>query len=357
MTQRTCLVTGGAGFIGCAIAPALAQRFDRVRVMDNLHPQVHANRQRPVVLDPQVEFVLADVCSAHDWERALDGFAPEVVIHLAAETGTGQSLTEASRHADANVLGTARMLDALAHLSRLPKRIVLSSSRAVYGEGAWQRTRDGAILDPGQRDRAMLEAAQWDFPGLQPLPHEAAHTHAHPTSVYGATKLAQEHLLAAWSRALGVQACVLRLQNVYGPGQSLSNPYTGIVPLFCRLAREGKSIPVYEDGAIVRDFVAIDDVARALLAAAAPEAAFDGVIDIGAGVATTILQLAQWIARRYGAPAPTINGMFRHGDVRHACARIQRAADVLGWQPTVDLDAGLERLCAWVDARLDAVAA
>ncbi|MBS0193642.1 MAG: NAD-dependent epimerase/dehydratase family protein [Proteobacteria bacterium] len=356
MSSRTCLVTGGAGFIGCAMSALLAERFGRVVAMDNLHPQVHAQRTRPPALDARVELVEADVCSADAWDRLLDRVRPEVIVHLAAETGTGQSLTQATRHAETNVVGATRMLDALARHDALPERIVLASSRAVYGEGAW-RAGDGRIEHPGQRDAAMLARAQWDFPGLQALPHEASATQPHPTSVYGATKLAQEHVLGAWALAFGVRPWVLRLQNVYGVGQSLSNPYTGIVPLFCRLAREGRSIPVYEDGAIVRDFVCIDDVARALLAATDADVVANKAIDIGSAEAITILDLARWIARRYGAPAPMVNGSFRHGDVRHACARIERAREHLHWQPSVTLDAGLERLCTWIDGCLDAAEA
>ncbi|MBS0465069.1 MAG: NAD-dependent epimerase/dehydratase family protein [Proteobacteria bacterium] len=353
MTLATCLITGGAGFIGCALSPLLADRFERVVAMDNLHPQIHAARTRPTALDARVELIVADVCAHADWERVLAQVRPDVIVHLAAETGTAQSLTESARHAQVNVTGMARMLDALVRHAALPERIVLASSRAVYGEGAWRRMTDGASVDPGQRGRGMLEAAQWDFPGLQPLPHDATTTPAHPTSVYGATKLAQEHVLSAWAQAVGVRASVLRLQNVYGPGQSLGNPYTGIVPLFCQIARAGNSIPVYEDGAIVRDFVAIDDVARAIFAASCGEIGESAPVDIGSGRPTTILELAQKIAHRYGAPAPTITGQYRHGDVRQACARIDAAWTHLGWHPCVRLDAGLERLCAWIDAHPD----
>ncbi|MBS0455862.1 MAG: GDP-mannose 4,6-dehydratase [Proteobacteria bacterium] len=353
MTLATCLLTGGAGFIGCALSPLLADRFERVVAMDNLHPQIHAARTRPTALDARVELIVADVCAHADWERVLAQVRPDAIVHLAAETGTAQSLTESARHAQVNVTGMACMLDALVRHAALPERIVLASSRAVYGEGEWQRHEDGAIVDPGQRGRAMLEAAQWDFPGLRALPHEAGHTALHPTSVYGATKLAQEHVLSAWAQAVGVRASVLRMQNVYGPGQSLGNPYTGIVPLFCQIARAGNSIPVYEDGAIVRDFVCVDDVARAIFAAIDADIQHTAPIDIGSGTPTTILQLAQWIARRYGAPAPTITGQYRHGDVRQACARIDAARAHLGWQPHVRLDAGLERLCAWIDAHPD----
>jgi dTDP-L-rhamnose 4-epimerase len=354
MSQQTCLVTGGAGFIGCAVSGALTRRFERVVALDNLHPQVHADRRRPNALHRRVELVVGDVADPEVWDAMLENIAPSVVLHLAAETGTGQSLVEASRHAQVNVTGTATMLDALVRHQRMPERIVLTSSRAVYGEGAWRKPGHGIVFYPGQRSRAQLERGEWDFPGLEPVPFSAATTVPNPTSVYGATKLAQEQILRAWACAFGVEAVVLRLQNVYGPGQSLHNPYTGICSLFARLAREGKSIPVYEDGRIVRDFVFIDDVAAAIVAALeGPEGASDAY-DIGSGTASTVEHLADLIAERYAAPAPRVNGAFRHGDVRHAACTIDRAEADLGWRPRVRLGDGIARLCDWIDAEAGA---
>lgn len=186
------LVTGGAGFIGCAISERLAARASRYVVMDNLHPQIHANAVRPVALHEKAELVVADVTDAGAWDALLSDFQPEIIIHLAAETGTGQSLTEASRHALVNVVGTTRLTDAIVKHGIAVEHILLTSSRAVYGEGAWQKA-DGTIVYPGQRGRAQLEAAQWDFPGMTMLPSRADRTEPRPTSVYGATKLAQEH--------------------------------------------------------------------------------------------------------------------------------------------------------------------
>lgn len=347
-----CLVTGGAGFIGCALSGALADTGGRVVALDDLHPQVHATRERPTDLDGRVELVVGDVTSAAVWDDLLADLRPSLVVHLAAETGTAQSLTESTRHASTNVVGTTTMLDALARHDARPDRVVLVSSRAVYGEGAWE-DEAGQAVRPGQRTHAMLAAGQWDFPGLTPLPAGDPRVAPAPTSVYGATKLAQEHVLRAWCLAMGVEPVVLRLQNVYGPGQSLTNPYTGIVSLFVQLARAGESIPVYEDGLIVRDFVFIDDVARAVLAAARVPGAEGRLpaVDIGAGVATTVLDLARAIAEHHGAPEPTVTGQFRDGDVRAAWALVDAAEQVLGWQPRVTLAEGVARLSDWVAAR------
>ena len=226
--SHNCLITGGAGFIGCAVSKLLKGPFDRIVAVDSLHPQVHPTGMRPTALDPSVEFVKDDVTEGGTWDHLLAGFKPSTVIHLAAETGTGQSLTEGSRHANVNVVGTTQMLDAFVRHDCIPSRVVLTSSRAVYGEGAW-RDAKGNVSYPGQRSRAMLEAGQWDFPGLTCLPFEATRTEPRPTSIYGATKLTQEMVLRAWALSFGVEIGLLRLQNVYGPGQSLSNPYTGIV--------------------------------------------------------------------------------------------------------------------------------
>jgi dTDP-L-rhamnose 4-epimerase len=347
----TCLVTGGAGFIGCAISPFLAEQFDRVVVLDNLHPQIHSTADRPAALHASAELVRGDVTQRESWDALLPGLHPDTVIHLAAETGTGQSLTEATRHASVNVVGTTQMLDAFLRHDRMPARILLTSSRAVYGEGAW-RDANGAVHYPGQRSRAQLEAGIWDFPGLTSLPFEATRTEPRPTSIYGTTKLAQEMILAAWALSFGAEVGVLRLQNVYGCGQSLSNPYTGIVSLFARMARAGQAIPLYEDGEIIRDFVFIDDVVQAVCRIATGPIPSAIAYDVGSGTPTSIRQLAGIIAGIYGAPAPVVNGAFRNGDVRAASCDITRTRDELGWRPGWSLERGIAALCSWIDGQL-----
>ena len=350
---QMCLVTGGAGFIGCAISDGLARGFDRVVVLDNLHPQVHKTRSRPAALAAQAELVIGDVTNAEDVRRVLAAAAPDVIIHLAAETGTGQSLTEATRHASVNVVGETVLLDALSQSKRLPEKILLASSRAVYGEGPW-RNGEGAIVYAGQRTREQLAAGVWDFPGLSPLPASAAQTRPAPVSVYGATKLAQEHILTSWCNALGVTPIVLRLQNVYGPGQSLTNPYTGIVSLFCQIAGNRHVIPLYEDGGMLRDFILIDDVASAILAALDSDMrAVNRSIDIGTGVATTIGDLASTIAQLYNAPAPEVCAKYRFGDVRHASCNIADSVKALPtWVPEYDVPLGLMKLKNWIENEL-----
>ena len=205
-----------------------------------------------------------------DCDAVLRLFQPSQIVHLAAETGTAQSLSEATRHGSVNVVGTTQLLDALSRAALVPDQLVLASSRAVYGEGAWQCGSE--VFYPQPRSHAQLMAGIWDPQGptndpVVPLPSCAGRTEPRPTNIYAATKLAQEHILAAWTAAHDANLSMLRLQNVYGPGQSLTNSYTGIVALFARLAREQRALEVYEDGRIMRDFVYIDDVVDALFAA------------------------------------------------------------------------------------------
>jgi dTDP-L-rhamnose 4-epimerase len=342
------LVTGGAGFIGCAISQLLAPKADRYLVLDNLHPQIHPAPERPKALHQAAELLVGDIADYELWRRITDSF--DVVIHLAAETGTGQSLRESARHAHVNVLGTTIMLDYFARREKLPPHFVLSSSRAIYGEGAWRLRESGALIYPGQRSHRQLELRQWDFEGAEPVPSCAGVTVPAPTSIYGATKLAQEHILHAWCRSFDIPLSILRLQNVYGPGQSLTNSYTGIVALFSQTARAGRSIPLYEDGNVTRDFVFIDDVATAFAATVAHKPDTFSCRDIGSGQATTIRQLAQSLADWYGSPDPTVTGQFRDGDVRHAsCDLSPSTRSSLNWTPAWTLDAGLAALQAWIE--------
>ncbi|OKP70669.1 NAD-dependent dehydratase [Ensifer adhaerens] len=346
-----CLVTGGAGFIGAAISAGLCDEFDHVVAVDSLHEQVHAIRERPSMLDARVELLVRDILDDAWWDKCFSELAPSVVVHLAAETGTGQSLAESKRHASVNVVGLTSMLDAMARLKRFPQRIVLASSRAVYGEGAWL-AEDGKVVYPRQRSPETLTAKQWDFPGLSALPMSSLTTIPHPVSIYGATKLAQEHILDAWAQSFAVESVVLRLQNVYGPGQSLVNPYTGIVALFAQLARAGHPIPIYEDGRVVRDFVFIDDVVKAILGAARVGSPSRLPYDIGSGANTQIIEVAKMIAAFYSAPSPVVTGQFRNGDIRHASCDISLATSDLEWTPTWSLQDGIGAFLQWTDREL-----
>lgn len=348
LDQQTVLVTGGAGFIGCALSQHLAEEVGRWVVLDSMHPQVHPTAARPEVLHAKAELFVGDVSDAASWDTLFAEVSPDVVVHLAAETGTAQSLDEASRHALVNVVGTTQMLDAFGRHGVHPDHVLLSSSRAVYGEGRWTAV-DGRVFYPGMRSHEQLASGQWDFPNATSLPSAAAVTEPRPTSVYGATKLAQEQILTAWAGARSVDVTILRLQNVYGPGQSLINSYTGIVSLFSQWAESGKTIPVYEDGQITRDFVYIDDIASAFVAAIKDVSRpVLRTHDVGSGHGASILELASIIAEYHGAPQPQINGAFRDGDVRHASCSVEDTINSIDWAPRVNLREGIDRLQKWM---------
>lgn len=349
------LITGGAGFIGSALARRLVEAGYDVAVMDVLHPQVHGAGSA-IDLPPSVRLCTGDVTHAPDWDAVLRLCRPSQIVHLAAETGTAQSLSEATRHGSVNVVGTTQLLDALSRSTHVPEQFVLASSRAVYGEGSWQYGSE--VFYPQPRSHAQLVAGSWDPQGpageaAVPLPSCATRTEPRPTNIYAATKLAQEHILTAWAAAHDTRLSVLRLQNVYGPGQSLTNPYTGIVALFARLARGQRALDVYEDGQIVRDFVYIDDVVEALFAAIEAPAAPRRCLDIGSGVPTTIHELARTIAAICDAPEPVVVGKFRDGDVRAARCDIEPATTELDWRPKWGLEEGLRALLDWIGEQPD----
>ena len=344
------LITGGAGFIGSALARRLVDAGSDVAVMDILHPQVHGGGA-PIDLPSSVRLFTGDVTHAPDCDAVLRLFKPSQIVHLAAETGTAQSLSEATRHGSVNVVGTTQLLDALSRCGHVPEQLVLASSRAVYGEGAWQSGTE--VFYPPPRSHAQLAAGIWDPEGptgdaAVPLPSSVVRTEARPTNIYAATKLAQEHILASWTAAFDTKLSVLRLQNVYGPGQSLTNSYTGIVALFARMAREKQPLEVYEDGRIIRDFVYIDDVIDALFSAIEGPAAQSRCVDIGSGVPTTIHELAQQLAAICDAPEPVVVGKFRDGDVRAARCNIEAATTELGWRPNWTLEKGARALLDWI---------
>jgi dTDP-L-rhamnose 4-epimerase len=357
MTPPTILITGGAGFIGTRLSTSLVPDGTRVVVADSLHPQVHPDRRWPAALPAGAETHLVDVTDPSALDRLVAAVRPDVLVHLAAETGTGQSLTEASRHGLVNVVGTTQVLDAMTRAEHVPEHILLTSSRAVYGEGRWQEERGGEPFHAPPRSHAQLAAGHWDPVGpsgpgtaVRPLPHFAPSVEPRPSNVYAATKLAQEHVLGAWTAAMGSRLSVLRLQNVYGPGQSLGNPYTGVLNVFAQRARLGRPIEVYEDGDIVRDFVFIDDVVSAIRLALRRSDPDPLLVDIGSGSSASLLDVARLVAELAGGPEPVVSGAYRRGDVRAAWADLTEARKTLGYEPAVDLRQGIGLLLDWIGA-------
>lgn len=354
MTQPTALITGGAGFIGSRLSHRLVASGYRTVVADVLHPQVHASDGWPEELAETAERYPVDITSASQCDALLRLVKPDLIVHLAAETGTGQSLTEATRHGMVNVVGTTTLLDALTRAGHVPDHFVLASSRAVYGEGEWQ-SEDGQRFAAAPRTAERLAANQWDptppdgtSAGVTPCPHHADVTTPRPSNVYAATKLAQEHLLQAWTAAMGARLSILRLQNVYGPGQSLTNSYTGILNIFAQRALRGEPIDVFEDGAIVRDFVFVSDVVNALMLAVQRRTSEPLLVDIGSGTPVTLLEVADVMSQLAGAPQPIVSAKYRLGDVRAASASLDGAVAGLGYAPVVDVRTGVGELLSWI---------
>ena len=352
-SPRRVVLTGGLGFIGTKLVDRLIASHE-ILVVDNLHPQVHQDRRRVHELPERVTFLEGDVTDPASMQAVAE-FRPHVVVHLAAETGTGQSLLQSRRHAEVNVTGTATLLDALAGADALPERIVIPSSRAIYGEGVWTVASDENVSAHGlPRDPTRLAKGEWLPTGSggeeldSPLPNNAASSEPRPANVYAATKLAQENVARAWCTGLGVPLSLLRLQNVYGAGQATGNPYTGVLTFMARQALAGEQINVYEGGGIVRDFVNVADVADALTQAALDRSGDSLTVDIGSGEPRVLEEVARLLSELAGAPEPRLSNDYRPGDVRAAYADIDAAGRALGFSPKVGLRDGLQDLLSWV---------
>jgi dTDP-L-rhamnose 4-epimerase len=354
------LITGGAGFIGSRLSRALSAQGAQCWVFDNLHPQVHGPAAEAPDLGKEAVFLRGDVTDPTALSSAVAEARPEVVYHLASETGTGQSHDEPGRYCDVNVTGTARLIEAMRGSRTPARRLVLASSRAIYGEGAYS-TGDGQIVSPPPRTAAAMAAGRFDpeIDGLGPLRPQATSEDLppNPSSIYASTKLMQEHLVLQTQEGAPWSVGILRLQNVYGPGQSLGNPYTGVLSIFTATLRAGGRLNIYEDGAIVRDFVYVDDVVQALtLAGASGRPNF--TLNIGSGEPVTLLEAGREVARALGhtSDEALVSGNFRAGDVRHALADIRGARTVLGWAPSTRFCTGVRRLVEWAIADLEAPA-
>lgn len=349
------LITGGAGFIGTRLAARFAADGYRVTVLDSLIPQVHGAepaRTSPLLksLDGVAEVIVGTVTSKDDLRRALAGAS--IVVHLAAETGTGQSMYEIDRYVDANVGGTAKLLDLLANEDHGVRRVLIASSRSIYGEGAYE-TEDGRRVYPGHRADADMAAGDFDVhqagEGVLRLIPTDETALLHPSSVYGITKQMQESLIMTVAPTIGIEATSVRYQNVYGPGQSLKNPYTGILSIFSTLIRQGKEINIFEDGEESRDFVYIDDVVEATYRAATDPRAAGETFNVGSGVATTVNEVVAELFTAFGREVPTrISGNYRLGDIRHNVADTSRLAKVLDFTPSVTFREGVTAFVDWV---------
>jgi len=361
-TKKTVLITGGAGFIGSRLAEALSPTH-RVAVFDNFHPQAHEgnpdNRLR--LIRNGIATVTGDIRNPAEVDAVVAHCQPDIIYHLAAETGTGQSFDQHVRYVDVNVMGTAHLISAVRAHAPSDCRIILAGSRSVYGEGACVDTT-GRPIAALERRPDDLAAGAFDLRSragaiLTPVPTNADCPVA-PASIYASTKLMQEYLLQQAFWGTDTQVGILRLQNVYGPGQSLNNPYTGVLSIFCRQIQEGRTLNIFEDGQITRDFVLVDDVVRAFAMMGTAGVMPQDILDIGSGQGATILDVARKLLSFLGAPGDrlSVSGAFRPGDIRHAVADTSRAAALLGWAPEVRLDDGLASLAAWSRHQMTCVA-
>jgi dTDP-L-rhamnose 4-epimerase len=355
--MKNVLVTGGAGFIGSNITLKLLDKGYQVTVLDSLSKQIHGlqpSSTSPLYrkIKDKVKFIKGDVCCRDDWEKALDNI--DYVIHLAAETGTGQSMYEIKKYVDTNIGGTALLLDILTNTHHHVKRVVVAESRAIYGEGKYRCPLCGDVYPLERKDEDM---AKGDFECKCPkcgrnvnLVATTEDSAIHPSSVYGIAKQVQGQLVHLVCKAIGVESVSFRYQNVYGPGQSLSNPYTGILSIFSTQIKNHHGLNIFEDGKETRDFVYIDDVADATILGMEVPEANGHVFNIGTGTAIDVLTVAQTLCDKYKIHVPIkISGNYRLGDIRHNFADISLARKILGFKPKWSFSDGISEFAKWVN--------
>jgi dTDP-L-rhamnose 4-epimerase len=346
------LVTGGAGFIGSHLVKALVRRGHQVTILDALVPQVHGpNPQWPDHLPGGVTLLRGNVTDVSAWQQALHG--ADIVYHLAAEVGVGQSMYEIVRYMNANTLGTSILWELLAAGTYRPQKVIVASSMSIYGEGAYQCPSCGPVA-PRLRSEEQLERRQWEVlcsrcgAQLRPIPTDEDKP-LQPTSVYAISKRDQEELSLSIGRAYNIPTVALRFFNAYGPGQSLSNPYTGAAAIFCSRLLNQKQPLIFEDGCQSRDFIHVSDIVQGLLLALERDEANYQAFNLGTGIQHTILDIAMMLAKGLNLDIqPDIVNKYRAGDIRHCYADIAKARRLLGFEPQVSFDDGVPDLAQWV---------
>lgn len=358
MSIKNVLITGGAGFIGSNLALKLIEKDYQVTVLDNLSPQIHGDNPTetsPLYLSikDKVKFIHGTVTSKSDWEEALKD--QDAIVHYAAETGTGQSMYEVEKYVDVNINGTALMLNLLVNGSYNVKKVVVASSRSIYGEGKYISKELGAVY-PTQRESIHMDQGDFEvkYPNSSALTLVGTDEESkiHPSSVYGITKQNQEQMVLTVCPTVGIAGVAFRYQNVYGPGQSLKNPYTGILSIFSTQIKNGNNINIFEDGLESRDFVYIDDVVDATILGLEKEEANNQVFNVGTGVAKNVLTVANELVKNYGLDvAINVSGNYRLGDIRHNYADLTKINKLLGFCPKVSFEAGLKSFAEWVNTQ------
>jgi dTDP-L-rhamnose 4-epimerase len=351
------LITGGAGFIGSNLSLKLIKKGYIVTVLDNLSPQIHGEdaENKSVLflsIKNKVKFIKGCVTNKLDWEKALLG--QDAIIHLAAETGTGQSMYEIEKYTSINIGGTSIMLDILANTQHSIQKIIIASSRSIYGEGKYWSSELNSFVYPKHRSDDYMSSGDFEvkFKGVSfPLQLVATDEESkiHPSSVYGITKQNQEQMIMTVCPTIGIAPVAFRYQNVYGPGQSLSNPYTGILSIFSTLIKNGKDINIFEDGKESRDFVFIEDVVTATILGLEKEEANGEVFNVGTGEAINVITVAKELIKNYGSQTKVnITGNYRLGDIRHNFADLTKIKTLLGFIPKYNFSNGIQIFTDWV---------
>ncbi len=351
--RKKILITGGAGFIGTHLIKKLTELGGwEIIVLDALIEQVHVNNswKKP----DNVTFFHANIRDQKSVKQSLNNV--EYIVHLAAETGVGQSAYEMARYVGTNEYGTAVLLEEISKINQKIKSIVLASSRAVYGEGRYHCTSCGPMFPKG-RSLDALNNAQWDHlcpkcskiliaePSTEPQPLS-------PTSVYAITKHNQEQLVSLFSNTFNIPSSILRFQNVYGPGQSLTNPYTGILSLFSTRIKNDNPVFIYEDGLEQRDFVYVEDVVKSILLALNNTISRGEIFNIGTGKGTNVMEIAKILNEKLGGNSDIqVTGQFRVGDIRHAIASLTNSENILGYTASISIEEGLTKFADWVNAQ------
>lgn len=353
MKYKNILITGGAGFIGSNLSLKLIEKGYNITVLDNLSPQIHTENS-PLYnsIKDKVRFIKGTVLSYDDWKNALENI--DVVVHLAAETGTGQSMYEIEKYTDVNIKGTSIFLDILANEKHSVKKMIIASSRAIYGEGKYECSSCGIVYPNERKD---VDMSKGDFSVKCPKCSENAKLLAtdedskiHPSSIYGITKQVQEQMFMVMGKTLNIPAVAFRYQNVYGAGQSLSNPYTGILSIFSTRIKNGNDINIFEDGKESRDFVYIDDVVDATILGIEKDEANYEVFNVGLGQAIDVNTVANTLVNEYKSSSKiSISGNYRLGDIKDNYADLTKIHSKLAFTPKVSFEEGIQRFTKWVN--------
>lgn len=348
------LITGGAGFIGSNLAKKLIKKGYGVTVLDSISPQIHndgINSYLVKQLPKEVKLIFGDVQKREDWLKSLKNI--NTVVHLAAETGTGQSMYQIEKYSNVNIGGTAILLDILTNENHEVKKVIVASSRAIYGEGKYLTSKN-EFRFPMERKEKDMKNGQFEpvceITGeILKMTLTDEMSVIHPTSVYGITKQVQEQLVLTACKSIGIDAIAYRYQNVYGVGQSLTNPYTGILSIFSGQLLNGQTVSIFEDGNETRDFVNVEDVVDATILGIEHSNPIVDTFNVGTGIASSVLDVAQMLKTNYNSSAAIqITGNYRLGDIRHNAADISKIKNILGFQPKVALENGIKEFCDWV---------